>query len=181
MEKRSGPPDGCRWIGKRRYYPYRKKCGGCRGTRVLVGIGGNIGDVPRRFDKLWIALSAQKGIETVASSEILLNPPFGYADQPDFYNAVIELVTKLTPMQLLFRLQEIERRFGRRRSFPNAPRSLDLDILFYGNTRVGRRRLVIPHPGWRSRDSVLLPLMKLKGSRWLKRLSKRRHPQKHSI
>jgi len=127
-------------------------------TEVWIGLGGNLGDVPRRFERFWHFLSRQPELRPLESSPILINPPFGYLDQPDFHNAVLRIATPLSPEALLRRLQEIERRFGRKRSFRDAPRTLDLDILFYGGRRVERPNLRIPHPRWQERESVTIPL-----------------------
>jgi 2-amino-4-hydroxy-6-hydroxymethyldihydropteridine diphosphokinase len=95
------------------------------------------------------------------SGVILRNPPFGYLDQADFDNTVIELSTSLAPRALLRVLWRIENRFKRRRSFPNAPRTLDLDILFFDNQTFRYPELIIPHPKWRERSSVVVPLKSL--------------------
>jgi 2-amino-4-hydroxy-6-hydroxymethyldihydropteridine diphosphokinase len=165
------------------YFPRRQPKQRLRhGEReAWIGIGGNLGDVPRRFERLWHTLSRMPGIRVLESSPILINPPFGYLEQPDFYNGVLRIATTLGPMRLLRRLQEVERRFGRVRSFKDAPRTLDLDILFYGDQRVDRPGLQIPHPRWKERDSVRLPLMwmesalPLQASRKLKRRRRAAH------
>lgn len=131
-------------------------------TEVWIGIGGNVGEVRRRFERLRHFLKRSSDLRLLESSPILVNPPFGYLDQPDFLNAVLRIATALPPRALLRRLLRIERRFGRRRSFPNAPRTLDLDILFYGERRVRRKDLTIPHPHWRERESVTIPLAQMR-------------------
>ena len=131
----------------------------CSGEReVWIGVGGNLGDPLRRFHRLWTLLKRRSDLRPLEASPILINPPFGYLDQPDFHNAVLRIATRLEPEELLRRLLEIERRFGRRRSFKDAPRTLDLDILFYGERRFDRPDLQIPHPRWRERISVTIPL-----------------------
>ena len=145
------------------HYPWRasrEPRGG--GVRVWLGIGGNIGDVPRRFERLWYRMRGRSDLQPVECSPILINPPFGFLDQPDFYNAVVVIQTRLAPLDLLRRLQRIEHRFGRRRSFRDAPRTLDIDILFYGDRRIADPRLQIPHRGWKERISVLWPLAQLR-------------------
>jgi len=126
--------------------------------RVVLGIGGNIGDVRRRFDHLWVYLGRLSQIQRVQSGVILKNPPFGYTQQADFYNTVIEIATSLQPRMLLRLVWRIENHFGRRRSFPNAPRTLDVDILFFDNRHVHYSELTIPHPHWSLRSSVKIPL-----------------------
>jgi len=128
---------------------------------VWIGIGGNLGDPLRRFRHLWHFLGRRADMRPLEASPILINPPFGYLEQPDFHNAVLRIATRLEPRELLRRLLEIERRFGRRRSFKDAPRTLDLDILFYGERRVERPGLSIPHPRWRERLSVTIPLSRM--------------------
>ena len=128
---------------------------------ALIGIGGNVGDVPRRFKRLLRYFREFPRIDVAATSPILKNPPFGYTDQPDFYNAVMLIRTDLTPMKLLRDLLRIEKRFGRVRSFPNAPRTLDLDIIFFESKKMYNKILTIPHPHWNERDSVLIPMIYL--------------------
>lgn len=125
---------------------------------VVLGVGGNVGDVRRRLDHLWIYLSRLPQLQRVQSGVILKNPPFGYTEQTDFFNTVIEITTSLGPRAFLRLLWRIEKRFGRKRSFQNAPRTLDLDIIFFDNRRVNYPELTIPHPHWSSRSSVKIPL-----------------------
>lgn len=126
--------------------------------RVTVGIGGNVGDVIRRFEKLLLVLDADPRIGLEATAPILKNPPFGFAEQADFFNSVIVLRTSMPPRAFMRYLLRIERRFGRIRSFPNAPRTLDLDILFFDRRRIDTADLTVPHPHWKERESVLIPL-----------------------
>jgi len=128
------------------------------GHRALLGIGGNIGDVIRRFNHLLIYLFRSSVVEVVESSPILRNPPFGYIEQSDFYNALILIETKLTPKELLRYILRVEKRFGRRRSFANAPRTLDIDMIYYEKVKMQTKRLTLPHSGAKSRDSILIPL-----------------------
>ncbi|NPA60911.1 MAG: 2-amino-4-hydroxy-6-hydroxymethyldihydropteridine diphosphokinase [Epsilonproteobacteria bacterium] len=141
-------------------YPYRggitKELRG--GYRSILGIGGNIGDVRRRFNHLFVYLQKSRYIYLVETSPILKNPPFGYLNQDYFYNSIIFVRTCLKPKALLRYILRVEKRFGRRRSFPDAPRTLDIDILFYENIRLNSKELIIPHRAWRDRDSVTTPL-----------------------
>ena len=127
--------------------------------RAVVGIGGNIGDVKRRFNHLFYFFKKQKQVELLQTSSILKNPPFGFLDQDDFFNGLIVLQTSMQPMQFLNYLHMVEKRFGRKRSFSNAPRSLDLDIIFFDNRVIKSDRLQIPHAQWSKRESVVIPLM----------------------
>jgi len=128
---------------------------------VTLGIGGNIGDVIRRFEKLVYFLQREKFCDILQTGHILKNPPFGFTDQDDFHNSVLLVKTDLQPMAFLKYILEIERKFGRRRSFANAPRSLDIDIIFYENRKMNTKKLTIPHPFYQERDSVIIPLMSM--------------------
>ncbi len=129
---------------------------------ALIGIGGNVGHVRRRFKQLLHYLRSFPAIDVVATSPVLQNPPFGYLDQADFFNAVLIIRTNLEPLPLLRTLLHIEKRFGRRRSFPNAPRTLDLDIIFFESKKLYNKQLTIPHPHWKERESVLIPMSHLR-------------------
>ncbi len=129
---------------------------------VLIGAGGNIGDTKRRFQKLFHDFKKDKKIDILQTSPILKNPPFGFLNQSDFYNTVILLKTNLTPTQLLKSLQKKEKKYKRKRSFKNSPRTLDLDIIFYDKITIVKQFLQIPHTKWNERVSVVLPLSKLK-------------------
>ncbi|MDP1783825.1 MAG: 2-amino-4-hydroxy-6-hydroxymethyldihydropteridine diphosphokinase [Sulfuricurvum sp.] len=144
-----------------RFFPHSKpKPSGYR-YRVLLGVGGNVGDTQRRLDHLWIYLCRCTQLTPIQSGVILRNPPFGYAQQADFENTVIEIVTSLTPRRLLRRIWRIEKHFGRKRSFANAPRTLDLDMIFFDNRSIKTRELTVPHRAWKERLSVLIPLRSL--------------------
>ena len=144
-----------------RCFPYhRAKPTGYR-HRVVLGIGGNVGDTQRRFKHLWVYLQRSALIYPVQSGVIVRNPPFGYMQQADFYNTVVEIATSLTPQKLLRRLWKIEKTFGRKRSFANAPRTLDLDMIFFASRVMNTTQLTLPHPGWKERLSVLIPMRSL--------------------
>lgn len=131
----------------------------------MLGVGGNVGDTLRTIMHVWVYLGRLKQIERRGSGAILRNPPFGYLEQRDFDNTVFEIATSLQPRALLRLVWRIEKRFGRKRSFPNAPRTLDLDIIFFGNRKVGYPELTIPHPHWRERPSVTIPMKTLSSKR----------------
>jgi len=131
--------------------------------KAVLGIGGNLGDVVRRFEHLLVFLRRDPFINVLAASPLLQNPPFGYTDQNDFINGVLMIETTLQPRALMRRLLQIERRFRRVRTFANAPRTLDLDLLFYDRRRLAYPDLVVPHPHWRERESVVIPLTLLPG------------------
>jgi 2-amino-4-hydroxy-6-hydroxymethyldihydropteridine diphosphokinase len=116
------------------------------------------------------AAQVRAGIEELAMlpdtrlsrvSSLYQSAPVGYFDQPDFTNAVAQIETALTPRALLDELLAIERRFGRVRDFPNAPRPLDLDIVLYGDLIVREPGLTIPHPRLHERAFVVVPLAEI--------------------
>lgn len=129
---------------------------------VTVGIGGNVGDVKRRFEHLFVNLKRDKRVDILSTSLILKNPPFGFIDQDDFLNSIIVLQVNMQPKVFLAYLMRLEKKFGRKRSFANAPRTLDLDIIFFDNRVVNIPKLQIPHPSWSQRESVVIPLAGLK-------------------
>jgi 2-amino-4-hydroxy-6-hydroxymethyldihydropteridine diphosphokinase len=141
------------------HFPFFTKSKTSLPYEVTLGIGGNIGDVRRRFEHLFFYLKRDKQVEVVKTSLILKNPPFGYREQDDFFNSIIVLKTAMQPKAFLAYLHRVEKRFGRRRSFANAPRTLDLDILFFDNRIVKTEDLTIPHASWSERESVVIPLL----------------------
>ena len=144
-----------------RFFPIIKKSNKKQKYETVVGIGGNEGDVRKRFRNLYLYLCKSRLVSVSQTSAILQNPPFGYLEQDDFYNAVIVMRTSLSPKAFLKFLLHVEKIFGRKRSFKNAPRTLDLDIIFYSNISYNDKSLKIPHPSWEKRKSVVLPLLNL--------------------
>jgi len=140
------------------HFPYKKAPKHLHRYEVTIGVGGNIGDVRRRFEHLFFRLKCDKRVEVVRTSLILKNPPFGYRQQDDFFNSIIILRTSMQPKAFLAYLMRLEKQFGRRRSFANAPRTLDLDIIFFDNRVIKSDVLVVPHPSWYKRESVVIPL-----------------------
>ena len=143
------------------HYPLRsRKVSNKKRTKhkAVLGIGGNIGDVMRRFERLYWFIKRSNHINILKSSPILKNPPFGLVEQNDFYNAVLIISTNLTPRELLYYLLRVEKRFGRKRTIPNGARTLDIDIIFYDDISISSKELTIPHHDWFNRDSVLIPI-----------------------
>ena len=101
------------------------------------------------------------GSKSMLASSVYSSAPLGYADQPDFLNAVVRLDTALSPEDLLGQLQKIEQRHGRERPFAGAPRTLDIDMLLYGEEAIASPRLTVPHPRMHERAFVLKPLLEL--------------------
>jgi 2-amino-4-hydroxy-6-hydroxymethyldihydropteridine diphosphokinase len=130
-------------------------------VRAYVGIGANLGDPAAQVRRAIDALGALPGTRLAAASSLYRTAPVGYADQPDFVNAVAALDTELSPRGLLDGLLAIERDAGRERSFRNAPRTLDLDLLLYGDATLEDDVLTVPHPRMHERAFVLAPLAEI--------------------
>jgi len=128
---------------------------------AFIALGGNIGDPPAQIRSALRALAALPGTRLVRRSSLYRNPPVGRLDQPEFVNAVAKIETRIGPRDLLDRLLEIERVHGRVRDSPNAPRTLDLDVLLYGDRVVHEPGLAIPHPRMLERAFVLVPLAEI--------------------
>lgn len=130
-----------------------------RAQLVYLSAGTNM---ENRKANLKFALDSLAKTATVSNtSSYYETEPVGFLEQPWFLNQAIELKTMLTPAELLSFCQEIEASRGRIRTFPNAPRILDLDILLYGNLVVNQERLIIPHPRLTERKFVLEPLVQI--------------------
>nr|WP_298890808.1 2-amino-4-hydroxy-6-hydroxymethyldihydropteridine diphosphokinase [uncultured Acinetobacter sp.] len=123
-----------------------------------IGLGSNLGD---RLAYLRFAIEALSKIGQVRVSRLYASPPMGPQDQPDYLNAVVELITTLSPLDLLDQLQAIEQDAGRVRKRHWGERTLDLDLLLYGQDQIHHPRLNVPHVGLMARDFVLLPLLDL--------------------
>ncbi|MBV8563801.1 MAG: 2-amino-4-hydroxy-6-hydroxymethyldihydropteridine diphosphokinase [Actinobacteria bacterium] len=131
--------------------------------RVFVGLGSNLGDREATIRAAVAALGDEAGVEVVAVSTLRETDPVGYVDQPPFLNGVAELETELPARDLLERLLAVERRFGRvREGIPaQGPRTLDLDLLLYGDDEFDEPGLTVPHPRLHERRFVLEPLAEL--------------------
>jgi 2-amino-4-hydroxy-6-hydroxymethyldihydropteridine diphosphokinase len=147
---------------KSNFFPFSSLKKNNKPHTVTLGIGGNIGNVKIMFHKLFLALKGDKRFDIIRTSPILQNPPFGYLKQDDFFNAIIIIKTYLSPIQLLNETQRYEKRFKRIKSFQYAPRTLDIDILFYDKIKFKHSRLIIPHKSWLYRKSVIIPLKYIK-------------------
>jgi len=108
-----------------------------------------------------VAIGELPDTSLVAQSSLYRSAPLGFPDQPDFVNAVAKIATTLSPQSLLQALLQIELRHGRERTFRNAPRTLDLDILLYDDIQLHEQGLTIPHPQIHRRAFVLLPLIEV--------------------
>lgn len=126
---------------------------------AFIGLGGNLGDVCTRLHAAIAALDALPGLRVTGRSRLFSTPPWGQLDQPDFVNAAIAVSTTLTPHALLDTLLSVEQAFGRVREGERwGPRTLDLDLLAFGDATIADDRLTVPHPRMTERAFVLLPL-----------------------
>jgi len=128
---------------------------------AFVALGSNLDDPPAQLRAGVRALGDLAHTRVVRVSSLYRNPAVGYRNQPDFVNAVACIETRLDPRALLESLLAIERAHGRVRDFPNAPRTLDLDIVLYGERVIHEQGLTIPHPRMRERAFVLVPLAEI--------------------
>lgn len=126
--------------------------------RIFLALGGNIGDRPANLQAAIDTLQVGGQVRVEKLSNLYQTTPVGYADQPDFLNMAVEATTHLEPLALLTFLKEIEAAMGRRPSFRNGPRPIDLDIIFYDDLTLDTPALQIPHPRLRGRGFVLKPL-----------------------
>ena len=130
------------------------------GERVFVGLGANLGDAVATVRAAFEALGHLPGTRCVARSSLYRSAPVD-AQGADYINAVAQLQTKMLPAALLKALQAIEELFGRERPYRNAPRTLDLDLLLYGDRRIVTPLLTVPHPRMHERAFVLVPLAEI--------------------
>ena len=128
-------------------------------TRVAVALGSNLGDRARHLHDAVAALTAS--IHNLRVSSFYETEPVGVGEQPLFLNAVVVGETDLAARALLDELLEIERRFGRERPYPGAARTLDLDLILYGDRVIEDAGLTVPHPRFRERAFVLRPLAEI--------------------
>lgn len=127
---------------------------------AFIGLGSNLNN---RSENICNALKALKlkGVTILSVSEIIETEPVGYFDQPNFLNGVCKIQTDLSPKELLYACHKTEEELGRVRSFANAPRIIDLDILLYDNIQMEEDGLIIPHPRMWERDFVVHPLKQI--------------------
>jgi len=124
---------------------------------VYLALGSNLGNRAANLKEALNALSPQ--MEVKAKSKIYETPPWGYTEQEKFFNQVLRVQTYLEPELLLKHLKRLEVALGRKPSFQNGPRLIDMDILFYDDLTLNTAALTIPHPHVHERGFVLLPMM----------------------
>jgi 2-amino-4-hydroxy-6-hydroxymethyldihydropteridine diphosphokinase len=127
---------------------------------AFVGLGANLGDAGHAVQEALAALGGLPQTRLLRASRLYRSAPVD-AGGPDYCNAVAQLETRLPAPELLGALQQLEEAAGRRRPYRNAPRTLDLDLLLYGEARIASPALTVPHPRMRERAFVLLPLQEL--------------------
>ncbi|TDB03177.1 2-amino-4-hydroxy-6-hydroxymethyldihydropteridine diphosphokinase [Halomonas marinisediminis] len=127
--------------------------------RAWVGLGSNLESPRRQVESAIEALDRLPLTRRVAASPLYASRPVGPQDQPDFINAVVCLETRLSPLALLDQLQALEQRHRRVRARRWGPRTLDLDLLLFGDSTLCLPRLTVPHPEMTQRTFVLLPLL----------------------
>ncbi|KAL8996165.1 MAG: hypothetical protein Q9188_006628, partial [Gyalolechia gomerana] len=125
--------------------------------RVFLALGSNVGDRIGMIEQACVEMS-RRGLKVLKTSSLYETEPMYKTDQPSFINGVCEIQTTLAPLELLDELKGIENLLGRVKTVENGPRTIDLDILLYGNQIVDHERLQIPHPRISERDFVLRPL-----------------------
>lgn len=128
---------------------------------AYIALGSNLDHPARQIESGIDALARLPHSHLSARSSLWVTPPWGNAHQPDFINAVARLHTTLSATDLLEALLDIERHHGRRRLFRNAPRTLDLDLLLYGDSLLDLPGLTLPHPRMHERPFVLVPLTEI--------------------
>jgi 2-amino-4-hydroxy-6-hydroxymethyldihydropteridine diphosphokinase len=136
-------------------------------ARALIALGGNVGDVRATFRKAIANICGMTQAALLARSSDYATAPWGDVDQPPFVNACIEIDTPLDPHALLFSLQKVEAKFGRDRTKERrwGPRTLDLDLIAYGDVSMQKPELTLPHPRLFERAFVLVPLAEISPDR----------------
>jgi len=128
---------------------------------AVIAFGSNLENPIEQVQNALAAVAALPQIGSLKISSLYRTAPVGYTEQPDFINAVAIVETSYAALELLQHLQQIEQQFGRQRSFRNAPRTLDLDIIDYAQTASNTPELQLPHPRAHERGFVMLPLAEI--------------------
>lgn len=128
---------------------------------AVIALGSNLSQPQQQVKAALDELAALPDCRLLQASSLYLSAPVGYTDQPDFVNAVCLLETGLEPQDLLSALHGIEAKFGRERTFRNAPRTLDLDIIDFNGVTMHSKRLTLPHPRAHERSFVMQPLAEI--------------------
>jgi 2-amino-4-hydroxy-6-hydroxymethyldihydropteridine diphosphokinase len=129
--------------------------------RIVLGLGSNLGDRRATIERAVVAVAELPDTILLARSGLWETDPVGGPPQQDFYNAAVLVASALPPLSLLDRLLDIERQFGRVRSVPNGPRTLDIDILWLEGLTLCHPRLELPHPRLHERAFALAPMLEV--------------------
>lgn len=129
--------------------------------RAFIALGSNLENPQAQIERALHTIANTANIKLIQASSLYKTTPIGYDNQPDFVNAVAEIETKFSPLELLHTLLDIENQHGRERPFPNAPRVLDLDVLLYDKVVINTPELRLPHPRMHTRGFVMLPLAEI--------------------
>ena len=130
-------------------------------NQVYLGIGSNKNHPYFRINTVLKQINRIKSTNIVKKSSLYVTKPLGPQAQPNFINSVIEIRTNLKPIELLYELQNLEKLHNRKKTKRWGPRSMDIDILIYNKLIMNTDKLVIPHPGLKYRDFVLMPLYEI--------------------
>ena len=140
---------------------------------AYVALGSNLSEPRRQVERAFEALAAMPGTNLVQRSGLWRSQPMGPQDQPEFINAAAGLVTTASPREFLAELKSIERRLGRTEPAVRwGPRSIDLDLLVFGDLELNEPGLVLPHPGLHQRNFVLYPLAEIAAELWVPGLAR---------
>jgi 2-amino-4-hydroxy-6-hydroxymethyldihydropteridine diphosphokinase len=130
--------------------------------RAFIGLGSNQGDGPEQINKALLELAGNKTLRVMRVSSLYRTAPWGHQAQPDFTNAVAEIETRLTPLELLSLLLQTEQQLGRIRTGVRwGPRGIDLDLLCCDENQIHTAEIHLPHPRMQQRAFVLVPLLEL--------------------
>lgn len=133
-----------------------------RGVEAFIGLGANLGDAAAAVRAAMASIANLPDTQVLAASSLYSSAPVGEgAEGPNYVNAVLAVRTQLTALALLAQLQNIENMAGRERPYANAPRTLDLDVLLYGDEEIRTPTLTVPHPRMYERAFVLRPLAQI--------------------
>ena len=130
-------------------------------SKAVIGIGTNVGERHQNIKNALSSLNLLPRTKVTKTSSIYETEPWGFSEQPSFYNICVEVETSLSPHALLGALLGIEAALGRVRNFKNGPRIIDLDLLLYEDERIATGELTVPHPRIKERAFVLFPLEEL--------------------
>lgn len=127
---------------------------------LIIATGSNIGDSLHHLEEAKEILSQKFSL--IAASRVYVSKAVDYKNQPDFFNQVLEFrIPALSPHQVMNELLTIEKSLGRNRNIPKGPRTIDLDIIFWGLDTIDEPALTVPHPRWSERSFVVKPLQEL--------------------